>query len=106
MTTDRKIPIILYSGTWDSVVPFGDTLQGIKELGLSPVYTYNPWFTNNQHSGFEQIFGGVIFITVKGASHTVPQTKPAEAYNIFDSIIEGHKDGSIYKKGVFWRQRK
>ena len=39
MTTERKIPIILYSGTWDSVVPYGDTLQGIKELGLSPVYT-------------------------------------------------------------------
>jgi len=47
----------------------------------------------------------VIFITVKGASHTVPQTKAAEAYNIFDTVVEGHKDGSIYEKGLFWRQR-
>ena len=39
MTTDRKISIVLYSGTWDSVVPFVDTLKGIKELGLVPVYT-------------------------------------------------------------------
>ena len=37
----------------------------------------NPWFTDQQHSGFEQIFSGVIFISVKGASHTVPQTKRA-----------------------------
>jgi hypothetical protein len=39
MLTERKISIVLYSGTWDSVVPFVDTLKGIKELGLTPVYT-------------------------------------------------------------------
>ena len=39
MTTSRKISIVLYSGTWDSVVPFVDTLKCIKELGLVPVYT-------------------------------------------------------------------
>lgn len=27
--TDRKISIVLYSGTWDSVVPYTDTLKGI-----------------------------------------------------------------------------
>lgn len=39
MTTERKIAIVLYSGTWDSVVPFGNTLKGINELNLKPVYT-------------------------------------------------------------------
>jgi hypothetical protein len=37
--TDRKIAIILYSGTWDSVVPYTDTLKGIRELNLQEVYT-------------------------------------------------------------------
>ena len=38
MTTDRKISITLYSGTWDSVVPYQDTYKGIKELGLIESY--------------------------------------------------------------------
>jgi|688.fasta_scaffold141115_2 hypothetical protein len=36
-----------------------------------------PWFTDRQHSGFVQIYNGIVFFTVKGASHTVPQTKRA-----------------------------
>ena len=36
MTTSRKIGIVLYSGTWDSVVPYSDTLQDIKKLNLQP----------------------------------------------------------------------
>ncbi len=64
----------------------------------------NPWFTNSQHSGFEQIFSGIIFITVKGASHQVPQAKRAEAFNLFDSIVEGHKSGTIFENGVFGRK--
>jgi hypothetical protein len=40
MNTDRKISIVLYSGTWDSVVPYVDTLKVIQTtLGLIPVYT-------------------------------------------------------------------
>ena len=37
----------------------------------------NPWFTNGQHSGFVQLFGGIVFTTFKGASHQVPQSKRA-----------------------------
>jgi len=39
-------------------------------------------------------------MTVKGASHTVPQTKRAEAFNLFKQIIEGHLESNPYfKKG-------
>ena len=31
---NRSIKIILYNGNWDAVVPFIDTLKGIKILGL------------------------------------------------------------------------
>lgn len=37
--TTRKISIILYSGTWDAVVPYVDTQKGIKLLDLYEVYT-------------------------------------------------------------------
>lgn len=32
----RSISIVLYNGNWDAVVPFVDTLKGIKILNLKP----------------------------------------------------------------------
>lgn len=29
-------------------------------------------------------------MTVKGASHMVPQSKRAEAFNLFKQVVEGH----------------
>jgi hypothetical protein len=43
-----------------------------------------------QHAGFEQLFSGINFVIFKGASHQVPQTKRAAAFDLFDSIIKGH----------------
>jgi hypothetical protein len=34
--TPRKIAIVLYSGNWDAVVPFVDTIKGINILNLRP----------------------------------------------------------------------
>lgn len=50
----------------------------------------HPWFTDRQHSGFIQLYNGILFITVKGASHQVPQSKRAEAFNLFKMVVEGH----------------
>jgi hypothetical protein len=36
--TTRKISIILYSGNWDAVVPYVDTIKGIKKLNLVESY--------------------------------------------------------------------
>lgn len=55
-----------------------------------------PWFTNKQHSGFMQLFNGLSFVTFKGASHQVPQSKRAEALEFFTNVLEGHKDYQRY----------
>jgi len=73
----KNYQIVLYNGDWDDVVPYHDTVKAIKELYLYDSYIYHPWFTNKQHSGFIQIYNGIIFMTVKGASHMVPQSKRA-----------------------------
>lgn len=72
-----KYKIVLYNGDWDDVVPFRDTLAGLELLNLKPAAPRKPWFTNEQHSGFIQAYNGLVFITVKGASHQVPQAKRA-----------------------------
>ena len=60
------------------MVPYIDTVKNIKKrLGLVEAYLYTPWFVNKQHAGFTQLYSGLLFLTVKGASHQVPQTKRA-----------------------------
>ena len=39
MLTDQKITIVLYNGNWDTVVPYHDTIRGIKDLNLVESYT-------------------------------------------------------------------
>lgn len=85
--TESKYRIVLYNGNWDDVVPFRDTLAGIGILGLEVSSLRRPWFTNEQHSGFIENYNGLSFITIKGASHQVPQAKRAESFNMLQSII-------------------
>lgn len=65
----------------------------------------NPWFTDGQHSGFEQIFSGVLFVLVKGASHQVPQSKRADAYQLFESTVHGHKEETLFETGLFGKKQ-
>lgn len=61
---------------WHS--PGHQTAEPLRGLHLVKLKLFsNPWFTDKQHSGFEQIFSGVLFVLVKGASHQVPQSKRA-----------------------------
>lgn len=69
--------LILFNGDWDSVVPFSNTMRNIEKLRLQPTDTYKPFFVNDQHAGWTQIYGGLIFYRIKGASHMVPQSKRA-----------------------------
>jgi len=43
-----------------------------------------------------QLFNGLTFVTFKGASHQVPQSKRAEALEFFTNVLEGHKDYQRY----------
>jgi len=72
-----KYHIVLYNGDWDDVVPFTDTIKNMRNLKLEESYLYTPWFVNEQHAGFIQLYSGVSFVLVKGASHQVPQSKRA-----------------------------
>jgi hypothetical protein len=45
---------------------------------------------NDQHSGWTQVYSGVVFSIIKGASHQVPQSKRAEAYDLFKQTLEAH----------------
>jgi len=90
LTRTHVLQYVLYNGEWDAVVPYVDTLKNLAKLNLQESYLYTPWFTNDQHSGFQMVYSGVVYVTFKGAGHMVPQTKRAEAYNLFKQVLDGH----------------
>lgn len=87
-----RTQIVLYNGNWDKVVPYLDTVKNIKALNLEEAYIYHPWFAGDQHAGFSQLYSGLLFLTVKGASHQVPQSKRLFAYQLFSDALSGHPE--------------
>lgn len=41
------------------------------------------------------IFSGLIYTSVKGASHQVPQSQRASAFELFKNIVSGHMVDSV-----------
>ncbi len=84
-----KYRIVLYNGDWDAVVPYVDTLKNIPNLYINPISEYVPWFAEGQHAGFRLDYtNNLSYITVKGASHQVPQSRRAAALEMFRKEVQ------------------
>ncbi len=82
------IKVWLFNGDWDDVVPYPDTEKGLEKLRRTKIGSFDPWFVGGQHhAGFYQVYDSLTLITVKGASHMVPQTKPQASYQMFYNFI-------------------
>jgi serine carboxypeptidase-like clade 2 len=81
-----QIKVFLYSGDWDDVVPFRDTIKNLQLLDLHPKSDYIPWKIDGQHIGFIREYPGLMFYIVKGAGHEVPQYQ--RAYELFKRFTQ------------------
>lgn len=68
---NQAVKIWLYSGDWDDVVPYTDTLKNLKNMRILPAGPYKSWFIGEDHAGFFQVYNYLTLITVKGAGHMV-----------------------------------
>jgi len=85
---NRGVKVWLFSGDWDDVVPFTDTEKNVEILAKNKVGEWNPWNVGDQHAGFYQLYeNNFTVITVRGASHMVPQTKPKPMYQLFYNFV-------------------
>jgi cathepsin A (carboxypeptidase C) len=86
-----KLRIWIYSGNTDSVVPFNGTEKWIKKLNLPIKSNYKSFYVKDPINsvGYVTEYEGLTFITVKGAGHMVPQSKPEEAEYIFNKFLTG-----------------
>ncbi|GLT71305.1 hypothetical protein SLA2020_433360 [Shorea laevis] len=107
---DREIPTInvvgslvrsgiralVYSGDQDAVLPFTGTRKLVnklaKALKLKATVPYRPWFEENQVvGGWTQVYGNLklSFATIRGASHTAPETQPQRSFALFKAFLAG-----------------
>ncbi|PNH08557.1 Serine carboxypeptidase 1 [Tetrabaena socialis] len=89
--------VMVYSGDHDMVVPHTGTrawLYGMaaKRLG-GPEGPLRAWLMDGQVAGFTTRFrrGGLLFATVKGAGHMVPQSKPAQALHLLGTFLQNRE---------------
>ena len=87
----KSIRVWLFSGDADDVVPFTDTKKNVQLLQQREAGWWTAWNTGDQHAGFYQNYvNNFTVLTVKGAGHMVPQTRPKAAYQMFSNFINSH----------------
>jgi len=86
----KALRILVYSGDVDGCVPHVFTEQWTTALGFPIKTPFRPWTLNDQVMGYAITFdvNGFTFLTVKGAGHMVPQTRPPAALAMFTRFIQ------------------
>ncbi|KAK3415866.1 hypothetical protein EUGRSUZ_H01399 [Eucalyptus grandis] len=88
--TSQGYRVLIYSGDHDMRVPFTGTQAWTRSLGYKIIDEWRPWMTDDQVAGYLQGYdNNFTFLTIKGAGHMVPQTKPREALEFFSRWLDG-----------------
>ncbi|KAL5843831.1 hypothetical protein ACOSQ4_009789 [Xanthoceras sorbifolium] len=92
----NKIPVWVFSGDQDSVVPLLGSRTLIRELAhdlnFKVTVPYGAWFHKGQVGGWATEYGNLLsFITVRGAAHMVPYAQPSRALHLFSSFVNGRR---------------
>ncbi|GAY39852.1 hypothetical protein CUMW_047580 [Citrus unshiu] len=90
------IPVWVFSGDQDSVVPLLGSRTLIRELArdlnFEVTVPYGAWFHKQQVGGWATEYGNILtFVTVRGAAHMVPYAQPSRALHLFSSFVHGRR---------------
>jgi hypothetical protein len=89
----------IYNGQEDGCIPYTGAEEWTSYLGFPETTAWHPWF-GDENAGGSRVAAGYAtnygapakdfaFVTVKGAGHEVPTFKPAAAFTLFKSFING-----------------
>lgn len=92
----HKIPVWVFSGDQDSVIPLLSSRTLVRELahdlGFKITVPYGAWFHKGQVAGWATEYGNLLtFATVRGAAHMVPYAQPSRALHLFSSFVRGRR---------------
>ena len=72
-------------------VPFLGSIRWMDKLNQGIKVPYTAWHIQNQVAGhYQQFDSGLVFLTVKGAGHMVPQDKKPESKILLDAFLSGN----------------
>ncbi|TYG82211.1 hypothetical protein ES288_D01G069200v1 [Gossypium darwinii] len=88
---EQSVPITIFSGEDDGAVPMIGTLRHVKKLANDMNFNLTKneaWNHENKEGGWLYKFGdSLTFMSVKGANHHVPLSKPSQALYIFTNHV-------------------
>ncbi|XP_030528141.1 serine carboxypeptidase-like 42 [Rhodamnia argentea] len=92
----NNIPVWVFSGDQDSVVPLLGSRTLVRELAhdldFKVTVPYGAWFHKGQVGGWATEYGNLLtFATVRGAAHMVPYAQPSRALHLFSSFVRGRR---------------
>ncbi|CAI9786328.1 unnamed protein product [Fraxinus pennsylvanica] len=83
--------ILLYSGDVDAVVSVTSTRYSIGSLNLTVIKPWRPWLDETDEvAGYQVVYDGLTFATVRGAGHQVPQFQPQRAFTLLKMFLADH----------------
>ncbi|GAV67698.1 Peptidase_S10 domain-containing protein [Cephalotus follicularis] len=84
------IRIWVYSGDTDAILPLTATRYSIDALKLENNISWYAWVShhNNRVGGWTQVYNGLTYVTVRGAGHEVPLSKPRLALQLFRNFLD------------------
>ncbi|KAM5562444.1 hypothetical protein ABKV19_017590 [Rosa sericea] len=92
----NRIPVWVFSGDQDSVVPLLGSRTLIRELAhdlkFQITVPYGAWFHKGQVGGWATEYGNLLtFATVRGAAHMVPYAQPSRSLHLFSSFVRNRR---------------
>ncbi|WJX45057.1 Serine carboxypeptidase-like 34 [Trifolium repens] len=83
--------IWVYSGDTDGRIPVTATRYTLNKLGLPIVQDWTPWYTSRQVGGWNIVYDGLTFVTIRGAGHQVPTFTPKQAFQLLRHFLVNKK---------------
>ncbi|CAN8242478.1 unnamed protein product [Cochlearia groenlandica] len=92
----NNIPVWIFSGDQDSVVPLlgSRSLVGelARDLQFKVTIPYGMWLHEKQVGGWATEYGSLLtFATVRGAAHTVAYSQPSRGLGLFKTFVSGQR---------------
>ncbi|EYU39589.1 hypothetical protein MIMGU_mgv1a0101822mg, partial [Erythranthe guttata] len=84
---DAGLRIWVFSGDTDAVLPLTATRYSIKALNLKANTSWYAWYDKQKVGGWSQVYEGLTYVTVRGAGHEVPLTRPKLALTLFRHFL-------------------
>ncbi|KAL1225066.1 Serine carboxypeptidase-like 42 [Cardamine amara subsp. amara] len=92
----KNIPVWIFSGDQDSIVPLLGSRTLVRELAndlnFKATVPYGVWFHKTQVGGWAIEYGNLLtFATVRGAAHMVAYSQPSQALHLFSAFVLGQR---------------